>query len=268
LDLKIKIKNVFKVQNLIEAENLSYSKNQKIILNNLSFCLQKGQHLAIMGVNGAGKSILGQILAVDILPKSGSSLKILGFQIGKTNLWQLRQKIGLVSNRQMQNFNYNTAIQEIIASGFSGFYENQTKLENHHLEKIENILEYLKIKTLKGSVFGILSDGEKRKVLLARAIINDPGLLILDEPAQGLDVPSRENLLELLQKIAEKTSLVYITHHVEELPKNITNLLLLKKGEVIKFGKIKEVLNSNNLSELFDYKINVKQVGQKYFLEY
>lgn len=254
------------LKNLILAKNLYLQKNHKKILDNLNFELKPGENLAIIGPNGSGKSFLVSLLAADILPSFGSELWILGQKIGKTNLNLLRQKIGFVSSKQLFWLNEKNSVLEIICTGFFGSYGVNAKITLDQIESIKIILEKFEIQDLLKKCFQVLSDGEKRKVLVCRSLILSPKFLVLDEPCQGLDIISRENFLQFLDSLSKEISLIYVGHHLEELPSCITHFLFLKEGKIFKFGKKEEVLNSKNLSNLFSLSLTLIKKNSRYWL--
>jgi iron complex transport system ATP-binding protein len=282
---------------VISVQDLNLSRQGKPILSDLNFEIDKDEHLAIIGPNGAGKSFLTRVLSLDLAPNYGSQVEILGGGFGKSNLNELRKKIGFVSSKQadwfkdsvsifknylgtldkdynnyeFKNEGFGTGVNtclEIVCTGFFGTFGISGKLDLEKLQKAKNLLAEFGItsgsKISFQTPFEGLSDGEKRKVLLARSLATDPEVLVFDEPCQGLDIPSRERFLYEIQKQSEKKLIVYVTHHLEELPECIQKVLLIKEGKVFKFGQRNEVLTSQNLSELFDMSLKVEKSGEKF----
>jgi iron complex transport system ATP-binding protein len=254
---------------LIKAKNLSLIRGGKKLLDNLNFEINSGENTLILGPNGAGKSLLGQILAVDQIPSYGSFLEILGKQIGQTNLWDLRKQIGFLSSRQLYGFEPKMPAWQIVASGVDNYFGKiePEKLENAR-QKTRELLENFGISELFETAFEILSDGEKRKILLARSLINQPKILILDEPCQGLDIPCREKFLQELSHLATNQTLITITHHLEEIPLNTNKVIMIKNGEVFKQGDLDQILTNQNLSELFEIPLEIIKIGHKRFATY
>jgi iron complex transport system ATP-binding protein len=246
---------------LIFAKDLYLQKNGQKILNGLNFSLDFGQNLAIFGPNGSGKSFLASILALDLLPSFGSQLWVFGNKIGKTNLNLLRQKIGFVSSQELIWLNQNDLVINIVATGFFGTYGIVEDLNSKQINLAKDVLSRFGLGGLTLKNFNNLSDGQKRKVLICRALLNKPEILILDEPCQGLDIGARENFLNFLEDFTKEICLIYITHHLEELPNCITDVLFLKNGYPFLYGKKDKILTSKNLSNLFD--LNLELIPKK-----
>ena len=282
---------------MLKISNLNLTRQGKVILNNINFQLKENQHLAIIGANGAGKSFLSRILAGDLVANYGSEVEILGAKVGKIKLSELRKKIGFVSTFQANNFKQkvsylknflkdkdkdfeleekyqaeeesSNSILEVVLTGFFGTTGLPKKPDVSMIKKAKQELAKFDFKPsakidLKAN-FETLSDGEKRKVLLARSLVLDPEILVLDEPCQGLDIPTRENFLNKIDEVCKNKLLIYTTHHLSEIPKSIQKVLLLKEGQIFKFGEKTEVLTSANLSNLFDTPLEIIQKKGRFF---
>ncbi len=289
---------------MIKVTNLNLTRNGRKILKAINFELNSNNHLAIIGPNGAGKSFLTRILSADLIPSYGSYIEVDSKIFGKTNLSELRKKIGFVSSKQVDwfidsvsnikqhilasDFDYTksnleilktdkafgsgvNSILEVVCTGYFGGYGISSELTKDMIKKAKKILLDFGFELQNKHCqipFEILSDGEKRKVLLARALVTEPKVLVLDEPCQGLDIPSRENFLTEINKLSNQVLVIYVTHHLEDLPSLIKKILLIKNGKVFQFGDKEKTLTSKNLSKLFDYKIEVKNSGSRYFVNF
>ncbi len=257
-------------QEIIKVKNLNISRNGKKILNNLNFTVNQNQRVAVIGPNGAGKSFLLRVLSADLVPSYGSKVEIFGKRFGETPLHLLRKEIGFVSSRLLYQFGQKQTTGEVVASGEDGFYsfgrDNDQEQYFKILEKAKEKLAYFGIADKFESNFESLSDGEKRKSLLARALINNAKLLIFDEPAVGLDLHTREFFLQEVDALAEDGPLIYVTHYLEELPKCITDVILLKNGEIFAQGSRQDFLNSKIISELLDLKVEIIHRNNKYYV--
>ncbi|MEH7345423.1 ABC transporter ATP-binding protein [Bacillus sp. JJ1532] len=246
--------------NIVTFKNVSWRRNGEEILSNLNWSIGQNEHWAILGLNGSGKTSLLNIVTGYQFPTAGE-VAVLGNIFGKTNLPELRREIGFVSSsldRFSNSLNHET-VEDIVLSGkFAsiGLYE---EVSTKDVEKAESIINSLRLDYLKGKHFRLLSQGEKRRVLIARALMSNPKLLILDEPCTGLDVLSREEVLFLIKAIVNNNChLIYVTHHIEELVEEITHALLLRDGKIVAAGPKREVLTDELLSETFKTPVGVR----------
>ncbi len=240
---------------IIELNKVSLKRNGQWILQNINWHIKQHEHWVLYGLNGAGKTALLNMLCAYYFPTEGS-VQVLDKVFGRDYLAEkLRQKIGLVSSRLQQKFYPADSAFEIVLSGaFAsiGLYEKPTEKMR---EKAIGLLEELHCLAYADRAYETLSQGERQRVLIARSLMADPELLILDEPTTGLDFLAREQLLDALTQIAKKDSsptLLYVTHHVEEILPVFTHTLLLKKGQVFDSGLTKDMLSNEKLSELFE----------------
>ncbi|WP_042347732.1 ABC transporter ATP-binding protein [Bacillus massiliigorillae] len=245
---------------MINVENVIFSRNNKDILKNVSWSVNKGEHWCLLGLNGSGKTTLLNVINGYIWPMKGK-VEVLGNLFGQTNIPELRKEIGWVSSSIQQKFNETDTVLEVVLSGkFAsiGLYEH---VENNEIEHAKSILRMLNCEKLQFQNYGVISQGERQRVLIARALMSSPKLLILDEPCNGLDLIAREQLLKYIEKIAENPSgptLIYVTHHVEEILPCFTHSLLMREGEVFSQGATQEQLTEANLSSFFQHPVAVQ----------
>ncbi len=244
---------VLKMQNIIELINVSMHRGKTKILKDVSWSIKKGSHWALIGPNGAGKTSLLKIISGNLWPSSGT-VKVLGKEFGKTDLRELRKKIGWVSSYLTEKIPSNEDILEIVISGKFASFGVYSKITDKDRKKSLNLIKLLGIKHIVDRDYKVISQGEKQKILIARALMAEPLVLLLDEPAVGLDIKARNNLLESTSKICKetKTTVIYITHHIDEIVKEIDNVFLIKSGQVFKQGKKKSILTKGNLDRLFE----------------
>lgn len=245
---------------VIELDNVSLIRNGEHILHDVTWKVEKGEHWILFGLNGAGKSVILSLLNGYYYPTKGL-VKVLNYEFGKVDIREkIRRKIGLVSSSLQEKLYKTDSAYEIVLSGaFTsiGLYEKPT---DEMREKAVLLMEQLGCYSYANKSYGLLSQGEKQRVLIARALMNDPEILILDEPTNGLDFVAREQLLETVEQIACKKdgpNLIYVTHHVEEILPEFTKILLLRKGKVYKSGDTKEIITSKVFSDFLELPVEV-----------
>ncbi len=255
------------MENLITIKHANVRRNDKYILNDVSLEINKGEHIAILGPNGAGKSTLLNICSMEIHPLWSENLLIKRFNKLKISKDELRQNIGVVSQLIFQMCNTTYKVNEVVASGiFSSigidFHHNVTAEDwiNTDIALVDNFCNHLKDKTMKS-----LSTGEAQRVLLARALVHNPKLLLLDEAASGLDFPSRSHYRAALKKAIDKDrTIVMITHELSQILPEIQKIILMKDGYIFAQGKKEDLLTESVLSSLYGQKVYVAKKNEIY----
>jgi iron complex transport system ATP-binding protein len=240
------------MSSIIGLEKISLYRGKTQILNDISWNVKKNEHWVLFGPNGAGKTSLLKIISGNLWPSSGKVI-VLGKEFGKSDLRKLKKKIGWVSSYLVEKIPHNENILEIIISGKFASFGVYEKISPNDRIKAKKLLKLMNCEHVVDRNFNIISQGEKQKVLIARALMAEPLILLLDEPCIGLDIKARSDLLLSISKLCKggSTTIIYVTHHIEEIVDEIDNVLLIKEGSVFLQGSKKEVLNKENLSELF-----------------
>lgn len=237
-------------------------KERVSLLRAIEWRVERGEHWVMLGPNGAGKTTLLHLAAADSHPSEGT-VHVLGRRLGGTDMRALREDIGLVDARTARAIPARRPVLETIESGaFNSIALQRQRLDDSHLERARQLMEVVGLESLATRSFGECSQGERQRILLARALMASPELLLLDEPASGLDLPSREQLVSALVAMARRDpglTTVTVTHHLEEIPPTTTHALLLADGRVLSQGPITEVLTSENVSECFGLPIEVSE---------
>lgn len=250
---------------LLKLENVNLFIDNNHILKNINFKINKGENWAIIGRNGSGKSFLLKIISTYQYPSEGKVF-IMGHKLGETNVWELRKKIGIVSNELQKEYGETTTVSNVVLSGFFssiGIYE---KTSFEMIRKKEEIIDFLHLNHIKDKPFGKISYGEQKRTLIGRALVFDPELLILDEPATGLDIASKEEFLIYIEKLIKNGhSIIYVTHHIDEIVPSINKILTLKNGAIFNYGDKDKILNSETLSQIFDIRIQCQRKKDRYF---
>lgn len=248
---------------IVCLDHVSFIRNGTRILKDIDLSIDHGQHWAIMGKNGSGKTSLISIINGYHHPSEGKA-RVFGEKFGSVDLRELRRRIGTYSDEIHDMIHTEDSGEDIVISGkFAsiGLYE-EPEPEDHI--RADFLFDFFGIKDMKKHRFATLSDGEKQKILLARALMPEPELLILDEPCSGLDIKAREDFLDSLQKtcsINGGPTLVYVTHHIEEVISAITHAAAMKGGRVLASGKKEDVLTDEVLSKTFDVSIKLHKKG-------
>jgi iron complex transport system ATP-binding protein len=253
---------------ILELSNISVQRGDRVILGPLDWQVLEGQRWVILGPNGAGKTTLLQVCSSLIHPTSGE-VKILGQALGKTDVFELRTRIGLTSSKLVEQLpGDELVIDVVLTAAYAMLGRWQEKYDLWDESRAMALLTALGVRELGGREFGSLSDGEKKRVQIARSLMADPELLLLDEPASSLDLGGREDLLKRIEAFASDVlapATVIVTHHIEEIPSGTTHALLLKEGRAIAQGVIESVINDVSLSTAYGLPITVQSQGGRFF---
>lgn len=245
----------------------AWRRDGRTILKDIHLTIHEGEHWAILGPNGAGKSSLLAILAAYEWPTEGH-VEVLGETYGRCDMNAMKRRIGVVNAAIARWLRPNAVGEEIVASGRYALLGPWRSYTDEDRELGRKALERLHAEDLAGSRFGRLSQGERQRILIARALVSDPDILILDEAAISLDPLARERLIADIESLHERggPTTIVVTHHVEELPSTLTHALLLKDGKALAQGPIEETLTSEKLSQLFDAPATLTSEGGRYQL--
>src|SRR5690625_4597077 len=239
--------------------DVTWVRKGKTILNDINWDVKKGEHWSVLGLNGSGKTTLLNMVNGYIWPTTGK-VSVLGNPFGKTNIVELRKSIGWVSSSLQEKIAGNQRVQQIVVSGkFAsiGLYEEP---EDEDYERAKELLEMLGGSHLYDRLYTTCSTGEKQKILIARALMAEPELVILDEPTNGLDFISREELMTSINQMASHPAaptIILVTHHIEEVLPMFSHTLLLKKGEVYGRGTREEMFTSEKLTDFFEIPVDI-----------
>ncbi len=247
-------------QAAVRVEQLDWWRGDQHILKNINWQVNTGEHWAILGLNGSGKTTLLQMVAGYLWPSKGN-LTVLGNRYGECDLREVRKAIGWVSSVLEERLNPGETVRDIVISGKFATFGLYEKWGENEIEKAEQILGWLGCQQLSGHRFGRLSQGEKQKVIIARALMAEPQLLILDEPCNGLDLFAREHLLQTISQLAKQEggpTLLYVTHHIEEILPVFHFVLLMADGTIHALGKKEAVLSDHNLTKAYRIPVHVE----------
>jgi len=251
---------------LLQLEEVSVKRDGKWILQYINWQVTKGEHWVLFGLNGSGKTTILNLLNAYSFPTKGK-ITVLGKEFGRTYLGEkLRKQIGFVSaSLQEKLYSHDNAFEVVLSGAFAsiGLYETPTdEMRNKAIRLLTDLgcLDYA------NRYYETLSQGEKQRILIARALMAEPKLLIFDEPTNGLDFLARERLLDSIEQIAKMPNtptILYVTHHLEEILPIFNKTLLLKEGQVFSSGNTNELLTSSHLSEFFGIPVEVSWKNER-----
>jgi len=237
------------------------------ILDDVDWEVQTTERWAVLGPNGSGKTTLLHVAGMRLLPTRGT-VEVLGARYGRTDARAMRARVVLVSQAMLRSLRPTLSAHDVVVTGRHAALEpwwHRYGPEDH--ERAEALLAQAGLGRHSGQDFGVLSEGERQRVLLARALMGEPELLLLDEPAAGLDLGAREALLAQLAALADDAGgppLVLVTHHVEEIPPGTTHVALVRAGHIVHAGRIGAVLHSDAVSACFEVPVEVERVGDRW----
>jgi len=253
------------VVNILHYENVTFKRNGREILNGIDWHINKDENWALLGLNGSGKSTLLGMIPAYIFPTSGE-VRVFGHKFGNYSWKKIKNRVGFVSST-LNNFSSTLngeKLEDVVISGKFNSIGIYDEVVDKDREKADKIIEDFRISYIKNNRFGTLSQGEQRRTLLARAFMNEPDLLILDEPCSGLDVTSREYFLKVLEENSKNDNaipFIYVTHQIEEIMPSVTHVALLHDGKILAKGLKKDILTGKLLSQMFG--LDVKIVWEK-----
>jgi iron complex transport system ATP-binding protein len=253
---------------LIHFEDVSLRRDGHALVGPVSWSVELDERWVIIGPNGAGKTSLLRIAAAAEHPSSGLAY-VLGERLGRVDMSELASRVGFSSTALSQRIPGHELVRDLVVSAsYAVLGRWRERYEDVDYHRAIDMLESLGAEHLADRTYETLSEGERKRVLIARALMTDPELLLLDEPAAGLDLGGREELLLRLTDLAadpDAPALVLVTHHVEEIPIGFSHCMLLSEGRVVASGLLSDVLTSENLSAAFGQAITVDVIDGRYF---
>ena len=249
------------------VEDVTVVVNGRQTLGPLSFRIQADEHWALLGPNGAGKTTLLSLVGAERHPTTGSVV-VLGERIGRTDLRELRTRIGVVGHMISDRLPYHATALEVTLTGRDGILAPWwTTFSEAERASARALLEQQRCGRLMDQPFGRCSQGERQRILIARSMFGRHRLLLLDEPAVGVDLPGREALVDSLDDLAsalESPATLHVVHALEELPRSTTHALLLRDGQQVASGRVDDVLVDRALSDCFGIAITVTKMRGRY----
>ncbi|OAN40113.1 ABC transporter ATP-binding protein [Mycolicibacterium iranicum] len=253
---------------LIDFAKVSLRRNGRVLVGPVTWTVELDERWVVIGPNGAGKTSLLRMAAAMEHPSSGTAY-VLGERLGRVDMSELRSRVGLSSAALSQRVPDDEVVRDLVVSaGYAVLGRWREKYDDVDYEQAIDMLESVGAEHLAERTYGTLSEGERKRVLIARSLMTDPELLLLDEPAAGLDLGGREELVARMSDLAadpDAPALVLVTHHVEEIPPGFSHCLILSEGTVVDAGLLTDVLTAENLSTAFGQSIALDVLDGRYF---
>ncbi|MDZ4264884.1 MAG: ABC transporter ATP-binding protein [Mycobacterium sp.] len=253
---------------LIDFAKVTLRRNGRVLVGPVTWSVELDERWVIVGPNGAGKTSLLRIAAAMEHPSSGTAY-VLGERLGRVDMSELRSRVGLSSAALSQRVPDDEVVRDLVVSaGYAVLGRWRERYDDMDYNQALEMLESVGAEHLAERTYGTLSEGERKRVLIARSLMTDPELLLLDEPAAGLDLGGREELVARLSDLAadaDAPAMVLVTHHVEEIPHGFSHCLILSEGEVVDSGLLTDVMTAENLSKAFGQSIALDVIDGRYF---
>ncbi|MFT4166027.1 MAG: ATP-binding cassette domain-containing protein [Microlunatus sp.] len=245
---------------ILRMDSVDFVREARQILTGINLSVRAGERWALIGPNGAGKSTILSMCGAEKHPTRGV-VHVLGHELGRVEIRKLRESIGHVNPRHP--LRSPLTVRQVVLTGATGTIElmNRWQPVPEVAARTDYLIEMLGLDALDGATWPTMSQGERGRTLIARALLPDPPLLLLDEPSTGLDVAAREQFLETvdhLHRSHPELASILVTHHLEELPETTTHAMLIKEGRVLAAGRVHDVLTTRLVSEAFDYPIRIE----------
>jgi iron complex transport system ATP-binding protein len=255
------------MSDVLDLRGVSVVRDGATLLDRVDWAVAEGERWVVLGANGAGKTTLLQVAAANLHPSRGSA-RILGERLGAVDVFELRPRIGLSSAALADRLPARETVRDVVVTAsYAVVGRWRERYDDLDSKRADELLEALGVAGLAGRRFGTLSEGERKRVQIARALMTDPELMLLDEPAAGLDLGGREDLVRRLGELAADPwapALVLVTHHVEEIPPGFTHVLLLKGGRVVAGGPLATTLTADTLGATFDIPLELQRLDARW----
>lgn len=253
---------------VISMDAVGVRRGGTTLVADADWSVELDERWVVLGPNGAGKTTLLKLAGAEMHPTEGT-VEVLGERMGRTNVFELRPRIGMCSGALAARVPGDEKVRDVVVSaGYSILGRWREEYEQMDTDRADELLGVLGVGHLAEREFATLSEGERKRVVISRALMTDPELLLLDEPAAGLDLGGREDLVQRLSGLAkdpDAPASVLVTHHVEEIPPGYTHALLLRDGGIVAQGLLDDVITEDNLSKTFDQDLELQRSGDRFF---
>ncbi|CAG7648206.1 ABC transporter ATP-binding protein [Paenibacillus allorhizosphaerae] len=243
---------------VLSLNAIDFIREERHILSDVHLEVREGEHWVILGRNGSGKTTILEMMNGYQFPSKGQ-VTVLGNVYGQCDVREVRKKIGYISQSLYEKLNPGDSVWEVVATGEFGFLRFYEEIPAGVKEKAVGMLESVRLGHLASQPLGTLSQGERKKVMLARSLMTRPSILIMDEPCSGLDLYERERLLENINELGQQQmTVIYVTHHIEEIMPMFSHVVLIEQGRIIASGPKHEVLTEQNLYQAYQVPIRLE----------
>ena len=255
------------MSDVLHFSQVSVLREGATLVDRVDWSVAEGERWVVLGPNGAGKTTLLQLASANLHPSRGTAT-VLGEQLGAVDVFELRPRIGLSSAALAERLPPRETVRDVVlTASYAVVGRWREAYEDLDAARADELLGALGVAHLAERRFGTLSEGERKRVQIARALMTDPELLLLDEPAAGLDLAGRESLVRTLGELARDPfapASVLVTHHVEEIPPGVTHALLLKAGRTVAQGPLRETLTADHLSATFELPLSLSEADGRW----
>jgi iron complex transport system ATP-binding protein len=255
------------MSDVLDLVDVSVVREGRALVDEVSWSVKEGERWVILGPNGAGKTTLLNIASSYLFPTTGTAT-VLGDRLGQVDVFELRPRIGMAGIALSEKLpRRQTVLETVLTAAYGMTAHWQESYEDVDRDRALAFLDRLGMSDYLDRRFGTLSEGERKRTMIARAMMTDPELLLLDEPAAGLDLGGREDLVRRLGRLARDPyapSMLMVTHHVEEIAPGFSHVLMIRQGKVLAAGPIETELTSRNLSHCFGLPLVVEQNGDRW----
>nr|WP_154983547.1 ATP-binding cassette domain-containing protein [Paenibacillus xylanexedens] len=243
---------------VVVMENISLRREENQILDDVHLRIEPGEHWVILGRNGSGKTTLLEMMNGYMFPSSGR-IEVLGNVYGQCDVREVRKEIGYISQTLIEKLTLRDPVWEVVATGAYAFLRFYQTIPDEVKTKAMQLLEEMGFAKLANHSLGTLSQGERKKVMLARSLMAEPKLLIMDEPCAGLDLYEREKMLIEIDRLRQRNmTVVYVTHHVEEIVPLFTHVALIRDGRIAAAGPKHEILSEDTIKHTYDIPVEIQ----------
>ncbi|MFM9280209.1 ABC transporter ATP-binding protein [Paenibacillus jiagnxiensis] len=243
---------------MIKMEHITLQRGQDRILDDVNLEVRTGEHWAILGRNGSGKTTMLEMMTGYLFPTTGR-VEVLGNVYGECDVREVRKEIGYISQSLLEKLALKDPVWEVVATGAYAFLRFYQEIPEEVKEKAILLLQEMNLGGLVDHPLGTLSQGERKKVMLARSLMAEPKLLIMDEPCAGLDLYEREKMLLEIDRLRQRDiSVIYVTHHIEEIVPLFTHVALIRDGKVAAAGPKKEVLTKETIMHTYEIPVELQ----------